>query len=527
MKELTFTQEDGFYVAEVETNGEPIAVQVNRKYFPYPHDYSLEVLGRIDPSMPWAPVQMFDYKSPRNIIVYQNIPVDGYQLKLRSRTEVESAGYLRAKPTAQIVIPTEEQVGFENPLVNGGYIELMAIYANAVSPDLLKMYIDDNETELMEWDFFEITTDFAIEIPFLANYVGQFCYYTLTYTELEGTHSLRLKIGDLESEEVPIFLLQHGPVPSITVTNPTENTAIIEIEAEGADGLYYSYNDYDWIPYTGPITDSIPGTKTISANAVKEGCRDSYASESYTVNTEPLCFTSQQDGSTIGMMSVLADKPNLEYSSDRLNWQAWTFSGNDTAALTLDEGEKIYVRGSNKALSFAIANYSQFVMTGKIAASGNINALIETESLSLAKYCYHFLFCGCTSLVTAPELPATTLAPGCYEHMFNGCTSLATAPELPATTLAKYCYSYMFCGCTSLVTAPELPATTLESLCYSSMFSGCTALNSVTVGAMSWDFAPNGWLDGVAASGTFTKPAGTDIPTGTDGIPNGWTVVNV
>lgn len=91
MKELNFTQEDGFYVAEVETNGEPIAIQVNRKYFPYPHDYSLEVLGRIDPSMPWAPVQMFDYKSPRNIIVYQNIPVDGYQLKLRSRTEVESA----------------------------------------------------------------------------------------------------------------------------------------------------------------------------------------------------------------------------------------------------------------------------------------------------------------------------------------------------------------------------------------------------------------------------------------------------
>lgn len=91
MKELTFTQEDGFYVAEVKTNGEPTAIQVNRKYFPYPHDYSLEVLGRIDPSMPWAPVQMFDYKSPRNIIVYQNIPVDGYQLKLRSRTEVESA----------------------------------------------------------------------------------------------------------------------------------------------------------------------------------------------------------------------------------------------------------------------------------------------------------------------------------------------------------------------------------------------------------------------------------------------------
>ena len=34
--------------------------------------------------------------------------------------------------------------------------------------------------------------------------------------------------------------------------------------------------------------------------------------------------------------------------------------------------------------------------------------------------------------------------------MFSYCTSLTTAPELPATTLASDCYSYMFSGCTSL-----------------------------------------------------------------------------
>jgi hypothetical protein len=60
------------------------------------------------------------------------------------------------------------------------------------------------------------------------------------------------------------------------------------------------------------------------------------------------------------------------------------------------------------------------------------------------------MFSGCTSLTTAPELPATTLANRCYYSMFDNCTSLTTAPELPATELAYNCYSYMFNGCSKL-----------------------------------------------------------------------------
>ena len=65
--------------------------------------------------------------------------------------------------------------------------------------------------------------------------------------------------------------------------------------------------------------------------------------------------------------------------------------------------------------------------------------------------------------------------------MFNGCTSLTTAPKLPATTLANSCYSNMFNGCTSLTTAPKLKATTLAINCYSKMFASCTNLKSVTM----------------------------------------------
>ena len=98
---------------------------------------------------------------------------------------------------------------------------------------------------------------------------------------------------------------------------------------------------------------------------------------------------------------------------------------------------------------------------------------------------------------------------------------------LPATTLTSHCYDKMF-WVSHIVTAPELPATTLAQGCYSQMFTDCPNLASITVGATSWDTSnSSGWVTGVSATGTFTKPSSTTIATGDDGIPSGWTVNNV
>ena len=156
----------------------------------------------------------------------------------------------------------------------------------------------------------------------------------------------------------------------------------------------------------------------------------------------------------------------------------------------------------------------------------NLTTAPALPATTLDNYCYSSMFSGCTSLTAAPELPATTLDNDCYSSMFRGCTSLTTAPELPATTLAPYCYDSMFSDCTSLTTAPELKATVLAGYCYKQMFKGCTSLNSVT--CLATDISATGcttnWLDGVAATGTFTKAPGVAWPTGANGIPAGWTV---
>ena len=147
---------------------------------------------------------------------------------------------------------------------------------------------------------------------------------------------------------------------------------------------------------------------------------------------------------------------------------------------------------------------------------------------TLAEGCYYGMFVSCTSLTTAPELPATRLAPYCYQEMFYACYSLTTPPQLPATTLADCCYDGMFISCTSLTTAPVLHATTLVDYCYYQMFFNCTNLNSVTCLAtdISAEDCTYWWLADVSATGTFTKAAGmNDWPSGADGIPDGWTVV--
>lgn len=160
-------------------------------------------------------------------------------------------------------------------------------------------------------------------------------------------------------------------------------------------------------------------------------------------------------------------------------------------------------------------------------------ALTTTPDLPatiLAPNCYDHMFSSCTSLTTVSSLPATTLAPICYQYMFYGCTSLTIVPSsLPATTLAKQCYQYMFSGCTSLVTSPVLAAPTLVQSCYNSMFEGCRNLVNITCLATdrSAQYATASWLYNASTTGTFTKAAGVEWPTGTSGIPEGWTIVEV
>ena len=172
----------------------------------------------------------------------------------------------------------------------------------------------------------------------------------------------------------------------------------------------------------------------------------------------------------------------LEYFASNKTWTTW--DGTTTLSSVENDGEHVlYLRGTgNTVITGDNQNY-RWVLTGSdISCIGNIENLLDYETVvsgnhpTMANYCYANMFRDCTSLIQAPELPATTLASQCYSYMFQGCTSLIQAPALPATTLTYNCYANMFRDCTSLTQAPTLPATTLASQCYSWMFQGCTSL---------------------------------------------------
>ena len=168
--------------------------------------------------------------------------------------------------------------------------------------------------------------------------------------------------------------------------------------------------------------------------------------------TNMLRFTAQEANSSITLNKQGSPTElQLEYRTNtNSTWQNYTL-GTQINLANINDWVEMRNRGL-QTLNNTVDNYHKFVMTGKIAASGNIQYLLDKtgELLSVTDYCYNSMFSGCTSLTTAPELPATTLADSCYSDMFEDCTSLTTAPELPATTLVRWCYFAMFEGCTNL-----------------------------------------------------------------------------
>ena len=212
-----------------------------------------------------------------------------------------------------------------------------------------------------------------------------------------------------------------------------------------------------------------------------------------------LCFTSTGD-STVAMTqkgtpSTSANKV-IQYKLNDGQWQNW-----DLSAVTLADGDNMYLKSDDEIpISESSIIHKQFSIIGSIAASGNIMSLLNF-STTLTDYAFAYLFYGCGTLTSTPELPATTLAVSCYKWMFRDCTSLTTAPELPSTILVKNCYNYMFNGCSNLNYVKALFTT------------------DPTTGTYLTD-----WLNNVSSTGTFIKSKDATWSNSDAGIPTGWTV---
>ena len=310
---------------------------------------------------------------------------------------------------------------------------------------------------------------------------------------------------------------------------------------EGSNPMFYSINEGEWIETT--VSVDIP----VSTNDMIR-FKSNRGNQAYNQETFTSGGTAQFEVAG-NLMSLVAGDNFATYVPNT------SATGTDGELYSSFKNFFRYCTGLISAKNLIIKYCDNQSFESFFGSCANLLIPPKLPAMALANNCYGFMFDGCTSLTTAPALPATTLAEACYSDMFYGCTSLTTAPELPATTLANICYSGMFMGCTSLTTVPELPATTLGTMCYKSMFAGCTSLTTAPVlpatalnlmcysgmfgGCTNLNYikclatdisafnCTKNWVSGVASTGTFVKnPNMTSWTEGTNGIPEGWTVID-
>ena len=196
----------------------------------------------------------------------------------------------------------------------------------------------------------------------------------------------------------------------------------------------------------------------------------------------------------------------LEYSTDKETWTEGNFELQNVQA-----GDKVYVRGTGTGINSAWNKYyyiygnmlPKFKIGGDITTLIDPNGEIDLTSSTSQNYAFGNLFLNCTTLIDASDLkfPTTSSVIGAFYSMFKGCTNLVKAPSVIATTtLGTSTLQSLFSGCTSLVTGPELKATTLTSNCYRQMFENCSALQYLKADFTAWNDAANAtqnWLSNV------------------------------
>lgn len=254
-----------------------------------------------------------------------------------------------------------------------------------------------------------------------------------------------------------------------------------------------------------------------------------------------------------GEANTLTIRSGVEYSTDNSTWSTL-----ESGTLTIPAYGKMYIRyvgrnwmnaGIKCSGNFAIAGnllslfYGENFTNYNVVPTGtgndnyqmaslflNSTNLIDAKGVIFAKNVFNWgfqnMFKGCTNLVSAPDLSCiTSMSFQSLEGMFRGCTSLVNPPKMPTIDITGAVYTDMFNGCTSLTKAPDLIANKFSG---GGVFQGCTNLNYVK--CLATNVSESGysnWLNGVSATGTFVKKAGVTWPTGVNGIPEGWTVIEV
>lgn len=203
----------------------------------------------------------------------------------------------------------------------------------------------------------------------------------------------------------------------------------------------------------------------------------------------------------------------LYYSYDNTTWQSVYLSGSgDKTICTVDPSSRVYLRAvverwcGHPDVHRNIIRFDQDYKIGGRIVSLLYGANWEGKEQVKNEWSFCYMFGGQTHLIDAGDLilPEYTNYVDTYNYIFRDCTNLIKAPYLPTLVVPKAGYYFMFSGCRSLA----------EIRCNATDVSAAVATTR--------------WLENVSSTGVFYKNASMNSwSRGVDGIPTGWTVVDL
>ena len=423
------------------------------------------------------------------------------------------------------------QIVTVSQIANTDFIYVYPTAITAYTADTYAITITANTT-------YSITTD----APWLtlSQSTGYSGITTLNVTVDYDSGQTRQGTIYIGTEQVKVYHMNAMYGEYLTLENIGNSSGVLTLENPSSfmgDTLYFSVNDGEWVKYSNAsqAQRTVPvGGKVYLRNEVS-GSMDIPRN---TIGLTGTTFNAYGNAMSLIYGANFAGKDYMttKYSATFSRLFAHT-DVVSAAGLVLPPPNEIGVScfegmfsGCTSLVSAPQLPYTNLDEECYGAMFFACESLVNAPALpatTIADWAYGYMFGRCTSLVTAPALPATNLGNACYQYMFTDCTSLVNAPALPATTLSQSAYTYMFYGCTSLVNAPDLPAQTVPARAYYRMFYECTSLNNLKcLATQIGTNATTEWLYNVASGGTFTKASGMTWSGGSSGVPYSWTIVD-
>ena len=325
-----------------------------------------------------------------------------------------------------------------------------------------------------------------------ATTLAEYCYYLM----FSGCSSLTIAPAILPATTLYQMCYCHMFADCVNLVKAPELPALIVSSYACYNHMFYGCSKLNYIKCLATdisgqycITGWVEGVAS-SGTFIKHPNMSSWTTgnngipSNWTIENDyslmPLTFEILEDGEISWKTSNSDNRKTIQYSKNGGEWTSIISSINGTT-ISVTNGDIIKFKGNNTTYA-SDSYYNYFNSTCNFNIKGNIMSLLYDNFIEqtdlLYNYCFHYLF-NQSKVISAGNLilPSITLTQYCYAQMFYHCTSLITAPNLPARVLANYCYNGMFYDCTNLINIPsDLPAYYIQAHAYDGMFQDCTSL---------------------------------------------------